>query len=114
MSLTGACTPRRSSDRSGVGCAPRQVRGHPAMLPLTDDNPRVNPPIVTVAIIIACVAVFLWQASLGERGGQLAVLTFGLIPARLLGEADLPSQLTSLPPWLTVFTSMFMHGDILH
>jgi membrane associated rhomboid family serine protease len=84
------------------------------MFPISDDNPRIRTPIVTWSIIGACVLAFLWQVSLGEEQGQIAVFQFGMIPARLLGEAELRSDLVAIPAWSTVLTSMFMHGGWLH
>jgi membrane associated rhomboid family serine protease len=84
------------------------------MFPISDDNPRLRPPIVTWCIIGACVLVFLWQASLGEERGQIAVYQLGMIPARLFGQAELRPELAAVPAWSTVLTSMFMHGGWLH
>jgi membrane associated rhomboid family serine protease len=84
------------------------------MFPISDDNPRIRTPIVTWSIIGTCVLAFLWQVSLGEEQGQIAVFQFGMIPARLLGEAELRSDLVAIPAWSTVLTSMFMHGGWLH
>lgn len=84
------------------------------MFPISDDNPRATTPFVTWAIIGACVLVFLWQVSLGPRGGEVAIYSFGMIPARLLGEAELPARLATIPAWATVVSSMFMHGGWLH
>ena len=84
------------------------------MFPISDDNPRIRTPIITWSIIGACVLVFLWQASLGEEQGQIAVFQFGMIPARLFGEAELRSEIATVPAWSTLLTSMFMHGGWLH
>lgn len=84
------------------------------MIPLKDDNPTRLWPLATVAIIVACAVVFLWQVSLGTRGGQLAVLAYGMVPARLFELAELPPQLNLMPPAGTVFTSMFMHAGFMH
>ncbi len=84
------------------------------MIPLKDDNPTTIRPIVTLSLIGACILVFLWQRSLGQEGGQDAVYELGFIPAVLFGSADLPAQLTWVPAPVTVFTSMFLHGGILH
>ena len=35
------------------------------MIPLRDENPSGTPPIVTIAFIVLCVLVFLWQLSFG-------------------------------------------------
>jgi membrane associated rhomboid family serine protease len=85
------------------------------VFPISDDNPRRHlAPVVNYAIIGACVLVFFWQLSLGERQGELAVFGFGMIPARLFGGAELPPDLVAVPAWATVLTSMFMHGSLLH
>lgn len=84
------------------------------MFPISDDNPRRATPIVTWTIIGVCVLVFLWQISLGDDEGQIAVFEFGMIPARLFGEAELGPEFAYVPPWATVFTSMFMHGGFMH
>lgn len=83
------------------------------MFPLSDDNPREGPAIVAWSLIAVCVLVFLWQFSLG-RSGEIAIYGFGMIPARLFGEAELAPAIPSVSPSLTVVTSMFMHGGFLH
>lgn len=84
------------------------------MIPISDDNPAHRPPVVTTTIIVLCVLVFLWQVSLGEQGQQLAVYRFGMIPASLVGVAQLDPRLGPVPPGLTLFTSMFLHGGWGH
>ena len=81
-------------------------------LPIGDDNPHTNFPIVNYSIIGACVAVFLWQVSLPELAGEAAVYTFGLIPSDLLG--TLRPEMARPPALLTMFTSMFLHGGWMH
>jgi membrane associated rhomboid family serine protease len=83
-------------------------------LPLSDDNPTRRAPIVTWAIIAGCVAVFLWQTSLGPRAGQAIVYALGMIPAVLFGSARLPPELRLVPAPLSVLTSMFLHGGWMH
>ena len=83
------------------------------MIPLHDDNPTRIKPVVTIILIVLCVLVFLWQSSLGPRFEQ-ALFSLGAIPAVIFGSKLLPAQLEIVPPWATVFTSMFMHGGWLH
>ena len=83
------------------------------MIPLKDDNPTRTFPFVNYATIAACVAVFLWQLSLGERI-EAAIYAYGLIPDVLLGDARLPPEIKAVPAWMTVFTSMFLHGGVMH
>lgn len=84
------------------------------MIPLRDDNPSQIRPIVTYLLIGLCVLVFIWQFMLGPEGGQRAVYSLGVIPARLLGHGELDPSLVVVGPWTTVFTSMFMHGGVMH
>jgi len=83
------------------------------MFPLSDDNPREGTPYVTWSLIGACIAVYLWQLSLGASG-DVAIFAYGMIPARVFGDAELAAGIPIVSPWLTVFTSMFMHGGLLH
>ena len=84
------------------------------MIPLRDDNPTSSLPLVTITFIVLCTLVFLWQISLGGRGFEAVVLSLGAIPAALFGGKTLPPELALVPPALTVFTSMFLHGSWMH
>jgi len=80
-------------------------------LPLYDDNPIRQTPVVTYGLIGMCVGAFLWQ--LGQDP-QVVAYQFGMIPARLFGYRQLSPQLAIIPPWATIFTSMFLHGGWFH
>ena len=83
------------------------------MIPLHDDNPTTITPVLTVALIVACVLVFLWQLSLGPQLERM-IYALGVIPAVLLGHMQLPEQIEVVAPTATLFTSMFMHGGWMH
>jgi membrane associated rhomboid family serine protease len=83
-------------------------------LPLSDDNDTLRSAIVVWLIIGICTAVLIWQMSLPPRAAEAATLTFGMIPARLLGNRSVPEGLALIPAWATLFTSMFLHGGWLH
>ena len=83
------------------------------MIPLRDDNPTTIRPLVTVALMVACILIFLWQSSLGVGRGA-AVYALGVIPAVLFGQAQLAPELGWVTPVLTPMTSMFLHGGIFH
>ena len=84
------------------------------MIPLKDDNPSSEKPILTYFIIGLCVFVFLLQlSSQTYKTGEL-FYSYGLIPAVIMGHSQLPMDLYVIPGWLTIFTSMFMHGGFLH
>ena len=83
------------------------------MIPLRDDNPSSITPLVSYTLIGLCVLVFLWQMTLGAAG-EAAVYALGVIPAVLLQDAQLPPEIQLVSPWMSVFTSMFLHGGFLH
>ena len=84
------------------------------MFPLKDDNPTTVTPVITLFLITLNVVVFLYQVSLGPRGSEVFVYQYGAIPAVVTGERNLPGGLAAIPPFLSVFTSMFLHGGWLH
>jgi len=84
------------------------------MIPLKDDNPTTRRPIVTYFIIGLCTLIFLIQfGSQSYKTGQL-FYSYGLIPSVLMGHDQLPMDLYVLPAYLTIFSSMFMHGGFMH
>ncbi len=80
-------------------------------VPLYDDNPIQHTPVVTFALIGMSIGAFLWQ--LGQDP-DIVAYEYGMIPARLFGYGELPPGLANIPPWATLFTSMFLHGGWLH
>jgi membrane associated rhomboid family serine protease len=71
-------------------------------------------PLVTVALIAACVVTFLWQVSQHPQAQQAIIYALGVIPVVLLGDAQLPDELRWIPPGATILTSMFLHGGWMH
>jgi len=90
------------------------------LIPLYDDNPRRVFPIVTIGFILLNVLVFIWQAITPEQ----VMFQFTMIPSAItqgqpglipVGEGRaiaIPSAIQ--PAWLTIFSSMFMHGGLAH
>ena len=84
------------------------------MIPLKDDNPTSNKPVITFFLIGICILIFLIQiSSQSYKTGQL-FYSYGLIPSVLMGNNQLPMDLYVVPAYLTIFTSMFMHGGFMH
>ncbi len=81
------------------------------MIPLTDNNPTHIPPLVTWLLIGLCVLVFVWHYG-GAHDPHALVQAYGFIPAYTLGGELDPDSLST--GWQSIFTSMFMHGDIAH
>ncbi len=84
------------------------------MIPLKDDNPTFRTPYMTMGLIAANIAVYLYQLLLSLPAERLFIYDYGLVPAWLTGLASLPPPPDFLPRPLTVVTSMFLHGGILH
>jgi membrane associated rhomboid family serine protease len=84
------------------------------MLPIRDINPTVRFPLITLAIIGLNIAVFLIEFML-QAAGQFEqfVATYAVIPIELTHNIDLPPA-SLRPAFLTVLTSMFMHGGLVH
>lgn len=85
-------------------------------LPLHDKNALRFIPFqrVTVGLIVTNIAVFYWQFTLSDPQSMALVLGGGLTPAALMGAANIPVQYAWLPPEVTLFTHMFLHGSWLH
>jgi membrane associated rhomboid family serine protease len=101
------------------------------MFPIRDDVPTNSVPWVNYLIIGLCVAAYLAQIS-APGGLEGSVFEYGMVPARVSGE--LPADKTvlieapgprgdvthieapppAIVPWLTILTSMFMHGGLMH
>jgi membrane associated rhomboid family serine protease len=83
------------------------------MLPLRDNAPTRTTPVVTYALILANVVVWLWEISGTTVNYKVALYAY--YPCSLE-----PPCVTSLVPpnhlpWYEgAFTSMFMHGSWLH
>jgi len=83
------------------------------MIPVSDERgPRRRFPFVNLALVAFNTGLFIYQAALGESVAAF-VLTYGLVPQELTTGRDLP-PLSPLPLWMTIFTSMFLHGGWLH
>lgn len=95
------------------------------MFPYRDENPTLETPIATIALIAANVAMWVFVQGMGlEPALSASVCRLGLIPGEFLHR--LPSGyafpmghgtacvLGGGTPWYTPLTSMFMHGGWLH
>ncbi|MGH9934198.1 MAG: rhomboid family intramembrane serine protease, partial [Nitrososphaerales archaeon] len=83
------------------------------MFPLYDENPRSTRPYVNYALIIINFIVFIWEVIVsGFFGNQRATMNmlmeYGFVPGRFL---DNPLGVDGILP---IFSSMFMHGGIMH
>jgi membrane associated rhomboid family serine protease len=95
------------------------------MFPYRDDNPTLRTPVVTVALIAACVVVWVFVQGMGaEPALSRSVCELGLIPGEFLHNLPSGTAIRMGPStqcvlgygetWYTPFTSMFMHGGWFH
>lgn len=82
------------------------------MIPLRDENPTETTPYVVYAIIALNVALFLYNGTL-QPNGENPLAGFELVP-RALTMGARSGISTPIPAWMTIFTSMFMHANLLH
>ncbi len=79
------------------------------MIPYKDDNPTVHFPVITILLIVVNTLVFLYQIS-SNTDSRAIVYSYGVIPYNLLhGNEGIGSPIA-----INIFTSMFLHGGILH
>ena len=77
------------------------------MIPLRDTIPARRFPVVNTAIIALNVLVFLFESLMGPGQLERVTFTWGLVPAYFWQEGGVFA-------WITVLTSMFMHGGWWH
>ncbi|MEK6815652.1 MAG: rhomboid family intramembrane serine protease [Nitrospirota bacterium] len=78
------------------------------MIPIRDENPVHIVPVVTIGILAVNIAVFLIEIASAD-GGEGIIRRFGAIPFRLAWGGT-----GSLADYVTVGTSMFLHGGLFH
>lgn len=83
------------------------------MIPLKDDNPTRRIPVVNLLLILANVAVFVYQYLYLPQGPAYLIDRLGFIPGEVFALKDTP-PLAPVPIPLTLATSMFIHGGWLH
>ena len=91
------------------------------MFPLKDNNPTQTRAYVTMLFIAINVVVFLYELTLGDHVEGF-VAAWGAIPYEIVHFEDLVGPAgggfnhTAGPPFLplTLLSSMFMHGSIMH
>jgi membrane associated rhomboid family serine protease len=88
------------------------------LIPLSDDNTgRRTTPYVVYTFIAINIVVFIIQFVQGDR----FTLGYAAVPYEIVNNTDLvnprgriPQMPGPSPIWLTLFTSLFMHGGFMH
>ncbi len=82
------------------------------MLPLRDNVPTRSLPFVTGALIVANVAVFVWE--IGGRGIEYHIVKYGYYPCAVVDSCVGVATLREVS-WIEgAFTSIFMHAGWAH
>ncbi len=76
------------------------------MIPLYDTVRSRRFPLINLMLILINVLAFLYEMQMDPSVLKEFIFEWGLIPARLLND---PSTV-----WITIFTSMFLHGGWFH
>ncbi|MGK2851043.1 MAG: rhomboid family intramembrane serine protease [Candidatus Limnocylindrales bacterium] len=85
------------------------------MIPLRDANPTRRTPVVTIALVVACLAIFAYELGLlatGEAALDTFVRAWGVVPVDLT--AAWGSGLFVSEESFTLISSQFLHGGWLH
>jgi membrane associated rhomboid family serine protease len=97
------------------------------MIPISDENPTYRKPVVTIGLLVALGAVWVFVQGAGLHADALAatVCNLGLVPGEITHRAPLGSAVPIGPGLLCVvdndrinlltpLTSMFLHGGWAH
>ena len=81
-------------------------------IPLRDENPSGKFPFVNVCLILANIAVFIYQLTLTPHAFQMFVTANAMVPARI--PAVFNGYGSFEAAFLPLVTSMFLHAGIAH
>lgn len=76
------------------------------MLPLYDENPTRNFPVLTVCLMSVNILIYLWGLTVQPAKLNMVYYEFGMIPFDLT-----QSPMRGYP---TIFSAMFLHGGFWH
>lgn len=77
------------------------------MIPIRDNNPTRETPVVNYMLIAANVLVLLWMFFMPESALVTMVNKYAMVPAHFADGVTLADM-------MTIFTSMFMHAGLAH
>ncbi|WP_026082828.1 rhomboid family intramembrane serine protease [Mastigocladopsis repens] len=84
------------------------------MVPIRDDNPITITPYVTYGLIAANVLAFLYEASLPPQQLEGFLHLAAVVPRELTASFAGISVHQPVPEWVSLITSQFLHGGLLH
>jgi len=81
-------------------------------LPLRDENPSGKFAFVNISLLVANIAVFLYQLTLTPHVFKAFVMTNAMVPARVSGWVNGATAFEAA--FLPLITSMFLHAGFAH
>ena len=84
------------------------------MVPIRDDNPTRSTAYVTYALIIINILVFIYEATLMGPRLESFFDSWAVVPGELTASLEGNPNYSLLGESLTLITSQFLHGGILH
>lgn len=88
------------------------------MFPIRDDQPRYSTPVVNYFVIALNVLVYLFfelpVKFQSARAFDVLILQFGLVPQHFTRALAGSAHYSFPQTFLTILTSMFLHGDLFH
>ncbi len=83
------------------------------IIPLKDETPSRHVPVLVIGILLCNVGVFVYAWLLGDVGFHVFSARYGAIPFEVMHGVDAISP-TPVSPYLTLLSSIFLHGGIFH
>jgi membrane associated rhomboid family serine protease len=83
-----------------------------SMIPIKDDNPTRTFPLINYALIAINVVVFFYQVTLPPHAAKAFLMSHATVPMRI--PAFLAGYLGFKMAFYPIFTSMFLHGGLMH
>jgi membrane associated rhomboid family serine protease len=84
------------------------------VVPIRDDNPVTITPYVTYGLIAVNVLAFLYEANLPPQQLDGFLHLAAVVPRELSASFAGISVHQPVPEWITLITSQFLHGGLLH
>src|SRR6266545_197897 len=85
------------------------------MIPIKDyPGERRLFPWVMLVIVVLNILAFLYEAMLGERALDVLFTAAGVVPVEFTRGVEVGAPPPLNMTWTTLFTSMFLHGGLLH
>jgi membrane associated rhomboid family serine protease len=82
------------------------------MIPIKDDNPTRTFPLINCTLIAINIAVFFYQVTLPPHAAKAFLLANATVPMHV--PAALSGHFGLKMAFYPMFTSMFLHGGLLH